>query len=229
MPKGVYVKSELHLKHLSESLRRAYADRPELRKATSESLKRHHESPEGEVTRLKISAALTGIKRSTETRAKVSAAQEKNTVEMLWENVQKSDGCWLYTGSLHRQGYGMISIPGMGDVLVHRIVWRLVVGEIPTGMQVLHRCDNPQCCNPDHLFLGTIQDNMADMVSKGRHAHGERSGAAKLKEADVIAIRKMLRRGDSHRAISKLFGVTTGPIHDIAHNKTWKHVKEERP
>lgn len=86
--------------------------------------------------------------------------------------LDKSGGdnsCWLWTGkSKHRFGYGFINNGGRVE-LTHRVAWTLANGEIPAGLQVLHSCDVPSCCNPAHLFIGTASDNVQDMVSKGRH------------------------------------------------------------
>jgi hypothetical protein len=76
--------------------------------------------------------------------------------------------CWEWAGAKHRFGYGMLRINGAA-VTAHRTSWTVFNGDIPDGMSVLHRCDNPCCCNPEHLFLGTHADNMADMTAKGRH------------------------------------------------------------
>lgn len=81
------------------------------------------------------------------------------------------DGCWLWNGQIGKRGYGMIGVPkryGPRIQYAHRVSWRLHRGEIPDGLSVLHRCDNPKCVNPDHLFLGTAGDNIRDCVAKGR-------------------------------------------------------------
>jgi len=82
--------------------------------------------------------------------------------------VQGGDGCWLWTGSTGRGGYGQLSYAGKYQ-RAHRVAWILTFGEIPPGMFVLHRCDVPPCCRPDHLFLGTQRDNIHDMLQKGHH------------------------------------------------------------
>lgn len=84
--------------------------------------------------------------------------------------VVNADGCWGWSGSRHPQGYGMISNrPKYSSPrLAHRVSWELHFGDVPSGMLVLHRCDNPVCTNPAHLFIGSQQDNMDDMASKGR-------------------------------------------------------------
>jgi hypothetical protein len=90
--------------------------------------------------------------------------------ENFWRHVQKGDGCWLWTGSVNhaRGGYGQVKY-GKKHYRAHRLAWLLTFGEIPDGMKVLHRCDTPACCRPDHLFLGSQTDNIHDMLEKGRH------------------------------------------------------------
>lgn len=80
----------------------------------------------------------------------------------------QQSGCWHYTGFINKGGYGTIGFRGNRCFLAHRVSWILHVGEIPQGLFVLHKCDNRKCVNPDHLFLGTIQDNVDDMYAKGR-------------------------------------------------------------
>lgn len=90
----------------------------------------------------------------------------------LWAKIDASSGassCWPWTATRMKTGYGMISVAGKGRKAT-RVVWEVVFGPIPEGFHVLHRCDNPPCCNPAHLFLGTHVDNMADKRAKGRQA-----------------------------------------------------------
>lgn len=104
----------------------------------------------------------------------------------------------------------------------HRAAWIVVHGEIPTGKFVLHKCDNPSCINTDHLFLGTHVDNSDDKVAKGRQARGESSGRAKLKEQDVLAIRK--NTNDSGANIAKSYGMSPEAVYSIKKKRNWRHI-----
>ena len=88
--------------------------------------------------------------------------------ERFWGKVDKTDGCWLWTAGTNINGYGRLSVNRIA-ILAHRYSWALHNGEIPKGMCVMHKCDNPPCVNPDHLEMGSQQDNLKDMLSKGRH------------------------------------------------------------
>ncbi len=85
----------------------------------------------------------------------------------FWQKVQKGDGCWEWQGSRNKLGYGITSLRGRA-IRAHRVSWEIVNGPIPDGLLVCHRCDNPACVRPDHLFLGTQIDNLRDMRTKGR-------------------------------------------------------------
>lgn len=106
-------------------------------------------------------------------------APKKGTTlaERFWNNVRKTEGCWLWLGKPLSNGYGQFAFGGRNRMtggkikrdLAHRMSWRLTYGEISAGLNVLHKCDVPTCVNPVHLFLGTQLDNVKDMTAKGRH------------------------------------------------------------
>ena len=104
----------------------------------------------------------------------------------------------------------------------HRLAWTLVHGD-PGDLFVCHHCDTPLCVRPDHLFLGTAADNLADMRAKGREARGEGHGRAKLTEAQVLEIRELVRTA-RHEDVASQFGVARETVSCIARRKTWAHV-----
>lgn len=128
--------------------------------------------------------------------------------------------CWLWAGTREARGYGVTSFMKR-NVLAHRLSWELSHGAIPAGLHVLHRCDNPPCVNPGHLFLGTHLDNIADMVGKGRHVRGERQWQSVLTEDAVRSIRAA---GESGRELARRFGVTASCISEVRNGKAWAHV-----
>jgi hypothetical protein len=150
----------------------------------------------------------------------------------FWSKVDRSDGpmaCWPWTASRFAFGYGRFSDRRRrGNVeRSHRIAWELERGPIPTGLQVLHSCDNAPCCNPAHLWLGTNLDNMSDKALKGRtwDERGEANPRAKLKEADVLAIRSAdLGQYGSLVGLARSLGVTTQTIREIRSRKRWPHL-----
>lgn len=130
-------------------------------------------------------------------------------------------GCWLWTGSSNPDGYGNLWSGGK-MINAHRVSWSLYRGAIPDGLHVLHKCDVPQCVNPDHLFLGSHADNMADRAAKGRNG----CGAAKLSAADVLKI-LALKGQMLQREIGAMFGVSKQSVSYIHARQTWKHLPTE--
>ena len=145
-------------------------------------------------------------------------------VLFLKSRVQPS-GCWEFTGGT-TVGYGSIIGPdfiGLKKVLTHRLAWVAFKGEsIPDGLFVCHRCDNPLCFNPDHLFLGTQQDNLRDCSEKGRTMTGSRNGNSKYTHEDVDRVKSLLRQGLMGSEISQMTGVSTTHISRIKRGYTWR-------
>jgi hypothetical protein len=139
--------------------------------------------------------------------------------------VNKTPTCWLWTG--HTRGemrYGAFWLDGR-TTTAHRAAFTLFVSDIPAGQQVLHRCDEPKCVRPDHLFLGTQADNMADKAAKGRchDQRGERSHTAKLSRAQVADIKaKYLAGGVSQRALAASYKVSQRTVSDLLRGVCWK-------
>lgn len=165
----------------------------------------------------------------------------KNTfIERFWNKVAigNDDECWLWTGAGDGRGrYGRVmSRPG-GALFAHRVSWMLCNGAIPEGMFICHRCDNPPCVNPAHLFLGTQADNLRDMREKGRsrgrqnggpirHSQGHsRHRGNKLTEVQVREIRHLWGEGGiTQQELANRFGVDASNIRQILTRKTWRHV-----
>lgn len=141
--------------------------------------------------------------------------------ERLWgkTKVAGPDDCWIWTGAITK-GYGAFSLSGR-QTYAHRAAYILEHGSIPRGELICHKCDNPLCVNPRHLFSGTHKVNMGDAVSKGRQAHGQQSGAAKLKNEDIPKIRARLG-SETHEAIASDYGVSRATISLISSGKTWR-------
>jgi hypothetical protein len=132
--------------------------------------------------------------------------------------------CWDWQKQRDKNGYGVMTV-GDKPLRAHRIAYEEFVGKIEDGLHVLHRCDNPSCINPEHLFLGTNAENMKDKVNKGRHAFGEKSGSAKLTEEQVIEIKKRLAAGESVNSFVDEYPVSGRAIRLIKKGTNWSHVK----
>ncbi|MGT2513846.1 HNH endonuclease [Sphingomonas panni] len=130
-----------------------------------------------------------------------------------------STGCWEWSGFRDHQGYG--SLYWSGVYRAHRFSYKVIYGIDPGSLLVRHKCDNPPCVNPDHLELGTAQQNSDDCVSRNRQARGERHTVSVLDEKAVLAIRASSL---SPKQLSKLHGVNVNTIHQVISRKTWKHI-----
>lgn len=154
---------------------------------------------------------------------------------------ESESGCWEWAGQSMKAGYGRIDLKNYPDwpqsvVLVHRVVYQLCVGPVPDGMVVCHRCDNPPCCRPDHLFLGTNSDNIADKISKGRqaagqsvrknheHLRGEVIVTAKLTAEQVMEIRRREAAGEHPDSIAADHGTSRDYVVAIARGDCWTHL-----
>lgn len=144
----------------------------------------------------------------------------------FWSKVARSEGCWLWTGTRHKEGYGMLRVPGDRSYKrAPRIAWLLTYGEIPDGMLIRHTCDNPPCVRPSHLLVGSTVDNVGDKVSRGRQLKGEQVSNAVLTGDDVITIRNLYSTGRwTHQELAAMFGVSQTPIALLLNRKTWRHI-----
>lgn len=139
--------------------------------------------------------------------------------------VEKGDKCWEWKGVVNKAGYGFFAPQKGCHVFSHRFSWEMHFGPIPDGLFVLHRCDNPPCVRPDHLFLGTDMDNSTDKILKNRHAHGSKHGQAKLDECKVAEIRRIYNAGGvTKSSLARTFGVSNGVIREVIRGDAWKHV-----
>lgn len=145
----------------------------------------------------------------------------------FWSKVMKAgpNECWVWVAARHRQGYGTFSRTGFPERKAHRASWVIHFGVIPAGMCVLHRCDNPPCVNPAHLFLGTQQTNIQDMDAKGRrrvgHQKGEDHPMARLDVRTVLAIRSA---HGSCSTLAEQFSCSRMTISRIRNRKLWRHI-----
>jgi DNA-binding XRE family transcriptional regulator len=135
------------------------------------------------------------------------------------------DSCHTWQGSHFKvTGYGAFWLKGQNRG-AHRIAWEIVKGKIPRGLHLCHSCDNRGCVNPEHMFLGSHQDNVADMVAKARHAFGERQTNSKLTDAQVLEIRQVYARGGiSQTELGKSYGVGHTTISYVVNKRAWRHL-----
>ena len=140
----------------------------------------------------------------------------------LWRRTRFGDDCWEWTGCRNPEGYGRIGLGShrLGIGYTHRLSWELMRGEIPKGMLVLHKCDNPPCIRPEHLFLGTTSDNIADCHDKGR------STMHAFSNAEATAIREDRASGRfTLRQLGDKYGVTLSCIHLIVTGKAYRRAR----
>lgn len=133
-----------------------------------------------------------------------------------------SDGCWPWRASTNRQGYGYFKAESIGAKRAHRASWTLFRGKTPPSAFVCHRCDNPCCVNPAHLFLGDPKENAADSVRKHRNVFGARHPLAKLTPESASLVRDADQCGVSVSAIARAFGVSRKLVREIRHGKSWR-------
>jgi hypothetical protein len=162
-----------------------------------------------------------------------------STEERFWKFVKKTDSCWLWIGGTGNKGYGRMTLTSNvnGKVSQHskgasRISYELRFGSFDSSLYVCHKCDNPLCVNPDHLFLGTQKDNIIDMIKKGREApssskrrQGEKNGGSFLKEHQVLELRKMhASKNYSSKELMKKFKIKKSMYSNIVGRKSWTHI-----
>lgn len=139
-------------------------------------------------------------------------------------DIREDNECWPWMAAVRKppEGYGAFWLNGKHQPSA-RIAWKLTYGNFPEGKQALHRCDNPACCNPKHLFIGDNLINNADKVSKNRHVFGSRVASSKLKARDVLKIRK-LQHTTKYPVIAAMFNITVGYVGEICRRESWRHL-----
>lgn len=144
-------------------------------------------------------------------------------IDRFWGYVNRDGDCWKWTGKLASNGYGLFVVRG-DSYLAHRVAYFIATGGLEDEKQVCHRCDNPGCVNPEHLFLGTQSDNVKDMLNKGRQnpPKGSRSGCAKLDWENVLTIRGLYKAGKTQAEIATIFDISPKQVSVIVSEKQWK-------
>ncbi len=151
----------------------------------------------------------------------------KNRILKYVSNVNSND-CWVWKKYLDKDGYGQIFTIENGirkRKRSNRAAYEVFIGEIPDGMHVLHKCDNRACCNPDHFFLGTQEDNMADKVNKNRQLFGEIHPLSRIDESMVMEIHRKYNIGYTQQRLSEEYNVSRQHIGNIISGKRWKHME----
>ena len=146
-------------------------------------------------------------------------SMNNKTEDRFWSHVNTSggvDSCWPWMKRLNHDGYGQFAFKSK-PVSAHRMAFLFSGGTIPDDFLVLHKCDNPACCNPKHLFVGTHADNMADKVSKNRQSRifGEKHPNAKLSNRRVLALKKLRSLGWRQTTLAVFFGISRPHVSDV--------------
>jgi len=145
----------------------------------------------------------------------------------FWSKVDKTESCWEWTGAKSTDGYGYMWILRQKlSIKTHRLSYIYEYGLVEKELCVCHRCDNPKCVRPDHLWQGTTAENNFDRIAKGRTAShvGEKNPSAKLKKEDIMEIKELRKTGLSQQKIANIFHVSQVRISMILLGKTWKHL-----
>lgn len=151
---------------------------------------------------------------------------DERFADRFWSKVDPTGDCWIWTAGCTPQEYGQFTVRKGHFRGAHIVSYVLVRGPVPPGYVVCHRCDNPPCVNPDHLFLGTQSDNTRDMFAKGRgnSARGEANANSRLDPDKVRAIRQAPEKPGFRSALAREYGVSVSTIRQVLTGATWRHV-----
>jgi hypothetical protein len=154
---------------------------------------------------------------------KRSAYSQKHC-DLFWKKVgiSDADACWPWLAHVDEHGYGRFTVRDTPPRGAHRVAFVLTKSDLKHGEMVCHKCDNPICCNPCHLFAGSQKENLHDMMAKLRHSFGEKNGNSKFTEADVAAIRREYAAGGtSHAKLGIKWGCSRKWIQEILYGRAW--------
>lgn len=173
----------------------------------------------GHYRRLRIYGSPTGAPRPPE------PPTSEDAMARVRQHVKTSDpnACWEWQGTINNQGYGALRFGGK-QYKAHRFSYEIHRGPIPAGLMICHKCDNPPCVNPDHLYAGTARENSRDAVDRDRRPKGERIGRAVLTPGMVRKIRKLRGEGCTAREIAERFKVSKSAVNHVIYGRSWRHV-----
>jgi hypothetical protein len=158
---------------------------------------------------------------SREIKKRTNGTYSTQSLQSLQDRINKTKTCWIWTGAKSSDGYGKVGY-NYKTYRVHRLVYELITGNSIKGLYLCHKCDNPLCVRPDHMFLGTQKDNVLDREKKGRGIKGETHPHAKLKEKEVLKIRELLKNGTKIKTLAAYYKVHKSTIDGIKYKRIWK-------
>lgn len=153
---------------------------------------------------------------------------DRHLIRRFWGKADKrEDGCWEWQSAKMPKGYGIFTVLLEGKyvgVLAHRMAWLITYSDVPTELYVCHKCDNPKCVRPEHLFLGTHADNLGDQKAKGRSRFGSKHHGAKVTEEDVKDMFALREQGLTHKQIAEKYNMSRPNVTVILNGRTWQNV-----
>lgn len=190
--------------------------------------RKHHTQPDRKYCKRSCTNKKLGITGNLNRTFWPNATEEQKKERLkksFEEKVIRKNVCWDWKGYLDKDGYPQLYNGNNKPAKkAHRFSYEIYKGEIPKGKVVCHRCDNPKCTNPEHLWLGSPKENSKDAVKKGRMQHGTERHNAKLDDEKVKEIKKMLSLGVTKAFLSRKYNVSFMTISLIGKGKTWKHI-----